>query len=153
MRIGQGWDIHPLEAGRPLWIGGVEISADRGAVGDSDADVLLHAAMDALLGAAGLGDLGVVFPAGTVAPGTPSRDLWREVWRRVTGAGWRVVNFDATVVLEAPRLGPHRAAIEASLGELLGSYEVSIKFKGADGLGPVGERHAVMASAVVLLKD
>ncbi len=152
IRVGQGWDVHPLEAGRPLWIGGVRVAADRGAVGDSDGDVLLHAAMDALLGAAGRGDLGTVHPRSQVPPGTRSTALWTPVWERVRQDGWQVASFDATVVLEAPRLGPYRTAMESVLRDLLETAHASVKFKTADGLGAVGAGQAVMASAVVLLE-
>lgn len=153
MRVGQGFDIHPLVADRALWLGGVRIPSSHGAEGDSDADVLLHATMDACLGAAGLGDLGSFFAPGQVEPGTPSRLLWQQLWPAVTRTGLRVLSLDTTVVLEAPRLLPHRQAMVAELTRLTGSPHVSVKFKSADGLGPIGEQNAVAAFATVLMGD
>jgi 2-C-methyl-D-erythritol 2,4-cyclodiphosphate synthase len=153
MRIGQGFDIHRLVPDRPLVIGGVPIPADRGALGDSDADVLLHALMDACLGAAGLGDLGTVFRPEEVRPGQSSLTLWEVVWPRVVADGWAMVSLDATVVLETPRLSPYRDAMRDRLRVLTGSPHVSVKFKSADGLGAVGAGEAVAAWATVLLAE
>jgi 2-C-methyl-D-erythritol 4-phosphate cytidylyltransferase/2-C-methyl-D-erythritol 2,4-cyclodiphosphate synthase len=151
MRIGQGFDIHPLAAGRPLVICGTVVPSDQGAVGDSDADVALHAVMDAALGAAGLGDMGTWFPRHRVTPGSSSRDLMAVVQEAVRQEGWRVVNADVTVVLERPALAALRPAMQDTLAGLLDCTAVSIKFKTADGLGVVGEGRAVAAMAVVQL--
>ncbi len=152
-RIGEGWDIHRLVPGRRLLLGGVEVPSDRGEEGYSDGDVLLHAVIDALLGSAALGDIGLHFP-----PGAPewkdadSRDLARRARDLVRQAGWRPANLDCTVVLERPRLAPHRESIRTSLAELLGMDRdaVSFKAKTMEGLGPVGEGRAVEARAVLL---
>jgi 2-C-methyl-D-erythritol 2,4-cyclodiphosphate synthase len=151
MRIGQGFDLHPLRAGYPLRLGGVTIPADRGAVGDSDGDVLLHAVMDAVLGAAGLGDLGQYFTSADVVPGTASTALWQRLQPLVEATGLRLVSLDSTVVLESPRLSPYREAIVRSLMDLTGAEHVSVKFKSADGLGVIGAGEAVAAMAVVLM--
>jgi len=151
VRVGQGFDIHPLAPGRPLVLCGTVVPSDLGAVGDSDADVALHAVMDAALGAAGLGDMGVWFPSRRVAPGTSSRDLMATVQEAVRREGWRVVNADVTVVLERPALAPLRAAMQDTLAGLLDCPAVSVKFKTADGLGAIGERRAVAATAVIQL--
>lgn len=152
-RVGEGWDIHRLAPGRRLLLGGVEVPSDRGEEGYSDGDVLLHAVIDALLGSAALGDIGIHFP-----PGDPewkdadSRDLARRARDLVRRAGWRPVNLDCTVVLERPKLAPHREAIRTSLAELLDVdvEAVSFKAKTMEGLGPVGEGRAVEARAVLL---
>ncbi|MCL8206473.1 MAG: 2-C-methyl-D-erythritol 2,4-cyclodiphosphate synthase [Actinomycetia bacterium] len=153
MRIGQGLDLHPLVQGRPLWVGGVLIPFDRGLSGDSDGDVLLHAVIDALLGAAGLGDIGTRFPPGSVAPGQASRPLLEAVAAEVRAAGYHVVNLDATVVAQAPRLGPYRAAMQAVLADVLGTAAVAVKFKTADRLGVLGAEAGIAATAVVLLEE
>ncbi len=152
-RVGEGWDIHRLVPGRRLLLGGVEVPSDRGEEGYSDGDVLLHAVIDALLGSAALGDIGLHFP-----PGAPewkdadSRDLTRRARDLVRRAGWRPVNLDCTVILERPRLAPHREAIRSSLADLLGLDRSSVSFKAKtmEGLGPVGEGRAVEARAVLL---
>ena len=154
MRIGSGYDIHPVESGRPLVLGGVRIDHETGLAGHSDADVLTHAIIDALLGAAALGDIGQHFP-----PDDPryrdadSVDLLRRAVVLVAGAGYRVVNVDATVVAEQPRLAPHiesmRAALAGALGVDVGS--VSVKATTADRLGAVGRGEGIAALAVALL--
>ena len=119
-RIGEGWDVHALVPGRPLVIGGVPIAHTHGLLGHSDADVLLHAITDALLGAAGLGDIGTHFPDSDAAfKGADSAVLLAEALARVQASGWRVGNVDATVVAQAPRLAPHRAAMVARIAALL----------------------------------
>jgi 2-C-methyl-D-erythritol 2,4-cyclodiphosphate synthase len=156
MRVGFGWDIHRLAAGRPLLLGGVRIPSDRGEEGWSDGDVLCHAVIDAVLGAACLGDIGAHFP-----PGDPrfrdadSRRLLRLAMDAVRGARRRVVNVDCTVVLEAPRIRPHVDAIRAALAEDLGipTADVSVKGKTREGLDAAGEGRAVEAFAVALLED
>ncbi len=149
MRVGIGYDSHRFAAGRRLVLGGVEIEHDRGLEGHSDADVLTHAVTDALLGAAGLGDLGTHFPAGDERwRGADSIDLLRTVFAMVRGS---VVNVDATVICEEPRLGGHRAAMESELGEVLGA-PVSVKATSNDGMGFVGRGEGVAAIAICLLE-
>lgn len=153
-RIGQGWDIHQLVAGRPLILGGVRIHHTHGLLGHSDADVLLHAITDALLGAAGLGDIGMHFPdTDPRFSGADSSRLLREARRRVQAQGWRIGNVDATVVAQAPRLAPHRQSMAASIAACLelAPEQVNVKAKTAEKLGPVGQGQAMEAYAVVLL--
>jgi 2-C-methyl-D-erythritol 2,4-cyclodiphosphate synthase len=153
-RVGQGWDLHRLVPGRKFVLGGVEVPSPRGPRGHSDADPLLHALADAVLGAAGLGDLGDHFPpADPKWKDADSRDLLRRAVEAARAAGWAVGNADATVVLEEPRLAPFKAAIRRSVAAALGVPEeaVNVKAKTAEGLGPVGAGEAVEARAVVLL--
>jgi 2-C-methyl-D-erythritol 2,4-cyclodiphosphate synthase len=153
-RIGEGWDVHALVPGRKLILGGVEIAHTSGLLGHSDADVLLHAITDALLGAAGLGDIGRHFPDTDVQfKGADSAVLLTEATRRVREAGWVLVNVDCTIVAQAPKLVPHMAAINASLAQALGvaSDQVNVKAKTAEKLGPVGMGQSMEARAVVLL--
>jgi 2-C-methyl-D-erythritol 2,4-cyclodiphosphate synthase len=154
MRIGEGWDVHALVPGRPLVIGGVAIPYERGLLGHSDADVLLHAITDALLGAAGLGDIGRHFPdTDPNFKGADSVLLLEEAARRVGQAGWSVVNVDSTVVAQAPRLAPHIDAMRARIAKALGlqAAQVNVKAKTAEKLGPVGQGQSIEARAVVLL--
>jgi 2-C-methyl-D-erythritol 2,4-cyclodiphosphate synthase len=154
MRIGEGWDVHALVPGRPLVIGGVAIPYDRGLLGHSDADVLLHAITDALLGAAGLGDIGRHFPdTDPKFKGADSVLLLEEAARRVGQAGWGIVNVDSTVVAQAPRLAPHIDAMRARIAKALGlqAEQVNVKAKTAEKLGPVGQGQSIEARAVVLL--
>lgn len=154
-RIGEGWDIHPLVQGRPLVLGGVTLAHTHGLAGHSDADALLHAITDALLGAAALGDIGAHFPESDAAfRGARSTDLLREAGRRVRAAGWQVVNIDSTVIAEAPRIAPHRAAMAENIARALGlaASQVNVKAKTAERLGPVGQGAAIEARAVVLLE-
>ncbi len=154
LRIGEGWDVHALVRGRPLVIGGVNVPHTHGLLGHSDADVLLHAITDALLGAAGLGDIGTHFPDTDARfQGADSAALLAEAWARVQAAGWRVGNVDATVVAQVPRLAPHRAAMVARIAALLGlePAQVNVKAKTAERLGPVGQGAAIEARAVLLL--
>ena len=153
-RIGEGWDVHALVPGRPLIIGGVTIPHTHGLLGHSDADVLLHAITDALLGAAGLGDIGTHFPDTDAAfQGADSVALLTEAARRVRDQGWRVGNVDSTVVAQAPRLGPHRAAMVGRIAAALAitPAQVNVKAKTAEKLGPVGQGASIEARAVVLL--
>jgi 2-C-methyl-D-erythritol 2,4-cyclodiphosphate synthase len=153
-RVGQGWDLHRLVAGRPLVLGGVTIPFEKGLQGHSDADVLTHAIIDALLGAVADGDIGTHFPdTDPVWRGISSLDLLRHALGRVRGAGWRVVNVDATVVAEHPKIAPHRDAMRAAIAQALGidPAAVSVKAKTAEGLGAEGRSEAVSAQAVVLL--
>ena len=150
-RTGIGWDSHRLVEGRPLIIGGVDIPHDRGLDGHSDADVLTHAVMDALLGAAGLGDIGQHFPDTDGAyKDADSVALLRLVVDRVAAAGWRVVNVDATVLMEHPKLAPHRESIRAVLSEALGVSlrDVGVKASTGEGMGFVGRGEGVAAMAV-----
>ena len=154
MRVGEGWDIHQLLLGRPLILGGVTIPHSHGLLGHSDADALLHAITDALLGAAGLGDIGRHFPDTDAAfAGADSTLLLRAAYERVQAAGWRLVNIDSTVIAQAPKLAPYidamRARIAAALGVAAGA--INVKAKTAEKLGPVGEGRAIEARAVCLL--
>lgn len=154
MRIGQGFDVHALVAGRKLVIGGVEIPYEKGLDGHSDADVLLHALCDALLGAAALGDIGRHFPDTDARyKDADSRVLLREVGRLVQEAGYRVVNIDSTIVAQAPKMAPHIPAmvnhIAADLG--LSRGQVNVKAKTTERLGFTGRGEGIAAEAVVLL--
>ncbi|MCW3481228.1 2-C-methyl-D-erythritol 2,4-cyclodiphosphate synthase [Neisseriaceae bacterium JH1-16] len=153
-RVGQGYDVHRLVEGRPLILGGVEIEHDKGLLGHSDADALLHAITDALLGGAGLGDIGRHFPdTAAEFKGADSRVLLREAYARVQAAGWLVVNVDATLIAQAPKLAPHIdrmcACIAADLGLEQGA--VNVKGKTNEKLGYLGRAEAIEAQAVVLL--
>jgi len=153
-RIGLGWDLHRLVPGRPLVLGGVTVPFDRGLDGHSDADVLTHAVIDALLGATADGDIGTHFPDTDAQwRGAASLELLARALARVRAAGWRVVNVDATVIAERPKLSPHRDAMREALAGTLGidAAAVSIKAKTAEGLGPEGRGDAISAQAVVLL--
>jgi 2-C-methyl-D-erythritol 2,4-cyclodiphosphate synthase len=154
MRIGEGWDVHALVPGRKLILGGVEIAHTTGLMGHSDADVLLHAITDAVLGAAGLGDIGRHFPdTDAQFKGADSRVLLQEAMRRVREKGWELVNVDSTIVAQAPKLAPHMSAIKAGVAQALGVGldQVNVKAKTAEKLGPVGMGQSMEASAVVLL--
>ncbi|TNF59048.1 MAG: 2-C-methyl-D-erythritol 2,4-cyclodiphosphate synthase [Burkholderiales bacterium] len=155
MRIGEGWDIHALVPGRPLIIGGVQIPHPLGLLGHSDADVLLHAITDAVLGAAALGDIGRHFPdTDERFRGADSTQLLAEAMRRVRQAGFELANVDSTVIAQAPRLAPHIPAMSASIAQALGVCEaqVNVKAKTAEKLGPVGQGLAIEARAVALLQ-
>jgi 2-C-methyl-D-erythritol 2,4-cyclodiphosphate synthase len=154
LRIGEGWDVHALVAGRKLIIGGVEIPHPMGLLGHSDADVLLHAITDALLGAAALGDIGSHFPDTDARfKGADSVVLLREVARRVREKGFEIGNVDSTVVAQAPRLAGHIAAMRERIAQTLGLEieQVNVKAKTAENLGPVGQGLSIEARAVVLL--
>ena len=153
-RVGEGWDVHALVPGRPLVIGGVTIPHPVGLLGHSDADVLLHAITDAVLGAAGLGDIGSHFPDTDVAfRGADSARLLAEAARRVREAGWQIGNVDSTVIAQAPRLAPHREAMAGAIAQALGIERacVNVKAKTAEKLGPVGQGQSIEARAVALL--
>jgi 2-C-methyl-D-erythritol 2,4-cyclodiphosphate synthase len=155
MRIGQGFDVHQLVAGRRLVIGGVEIAHDKGLLGHSDADVLLHAVCDALLGAAALGDIGKHFPDSDERyRGIDSRELLRQVARLLAERGRRVVNLDATIIAQAPRMAPHIprmvANIAADLG--IGAHHVNVKATTTEGLGFAGRGEGIAAQAVCLIE-
>jgi 2-C-methyl-D-erythritol 2,4-cyclodiphosphate synthase len=154
LRVGCGFDVHRLEPGRPFLVGGLEIPSDRGPVGHSDGDALLHALADALLGAAGLGDLGTLFPdTDRRWAGARSARLLVEVVARVATGGWKIVNVDAVVLCESPRLAPHRDRIRASVAGALGVSpdRVNVKGKTAERLGALGAGEAVAAFATALL--
>nr|WP_184708521.1 2-C-methyl-D-erythritol 2,4-cyclodiphosphate synthase [Comamonas odontotermitis] len=154
MRIGEGWDIHALVPGRDLVLGGVTIPHTAGLLGHSDADALLHAITDALVGAAGLGDIGTHFPdTDERFRGANSAVLLTEAMRRVAEQGWVVNNVDSTVIAQAPKLAPHIPAMRASIAKALGIDEaqVNVKAKTAEKMGPVGQGAAMEARAVVLL--
>ena len=153
-RIGEGWDVHALVPGRKLVLGGVEIPHTTGLLGHSDADVLLHAITDAVLGAAGLGDIGRHFPdTDAQFKGADSKVLLAEAMRRVRAAGYELVNVDSTIVAQAPKLAPHMQAINASVAQALGVQpdQVNVKAKTAEKLGPVGMGQSMEARAVALL--
>lgn len=154
-RTGIGWDNHRIEAGRPLIIGGVRIEADFGLAGHSDADVLLHAITDALLGAAALGDIGMHFPDTDPQWMGAGSGVFLEHAMRLAGeAGYRIVAVDSTVILQRPKLKDYRLAIRENVAKLMGLAieQVSVKFKTAEGVGPVGEGLSAEAQAVVTLR-
>ena len=154
LRIGEGWDVHALVPGRKLILGGIEIPHDRGLLGHSDADVLLHAITDALLGAAGLGDIGRHFPdTDDKFKGADSLVLLAEAARRVRELGHQIGNIDSTVIAQAPKLAPHIEAMRNRIAQALdlAPGQVNVKTKTAEKLGPVGEGLSIEARAVVLL--
>lgn len=153
-RIGQGFDVHALVSGRKLILGGVDIPFDRGLLGHSDADVLLHAITDALLGAAGLGDIGRHFPdTDPRYAGADSRVLLRDAMQSVRAAGWAVGNLDATIIAQAPKILPHAPAMVANLAADLAvaAEAINIKGKTTERLGFTGRGEGIAAQAVVLL--
>ncbi|WP_374564039.1 2-C-methyl-D-erythritol 2,4-cyclodiphosphate synthase [Ideonella sp.] len=154
LRVGEGWDTHALVVGRPLVLGGVTIPHSHGLLGHSDADALLHAITDAVLGGAGLGDIGRHFPdTAAEFKGADSFVLLAEATRRVRAAGWVVVNVDCTIVAQAPKMAPHIPAMCQRIAEALGvaADQVNVKAKTAEKMGPVGEGRAIEARAVCLL--
>lgn len=155
VRVGQGWDVHPLVPGRQLILGGVTIPYPMGLQGHSDADALLHAITDALLGAAGMGDIGGMFPDSDVRwKGADSRVLLRGALAAVQAAGWQVGNVDSTVIAQSPRIASHVAAMRANIATDLGISPdaVNIKGKTAERLGFVGRGEGIATEAVVLLR-
>lgn len=155
MRVGIGHDTHRLVAGRPLVLGGVRIEHERGLLGHSDADVVLHAVADALLGAAALGDIGELFPDTDPRwAGLDGGVLLRAVVDRVAGAGWRPVNCDVVIHAQQPKLSAHKPAIRASLSRLLDlpADAVNIKAKTGEHVGPIGRGEAIACEAAVLLE-
>ncbi len=154
-RVGLGDDTHRLVEGRPLWLGGVEIPHDRGLDGHSDADVVSHAVADALLGAAGLGDIGEHFPDTDPAwKGIAGLDLLGRVVGTVQAVGWSVVNCDLIIHAQRPKLSPYKATIRSNLADALGVpiTAINIKAKTGERVGPVGRMEAMAAQAVVLLQ-
>jgi 2-C-methyl-D-erythritol 2,4-cyclodiphosphate synthase len=154
-RVGTGFDAHVLEDGVPLTLGGVRVEHPRGLAGHSDGDVLAHALTDAVLGAAGLEDIGALFPSGDPAlRGADSVELLREAWARVRGRGWELVNADVVLIGEEPRLAPHRDKMRARLADALGvdAERVAVRATTTDGLGFTGRREGLAAQAVALLR-
>ena len=155
MRIGQGYDVHAFAAGRKLVIGGVEIAHEKGLAGHSDADVLLHAICDALLGAAALGDIGWHYPdSDPQYSGMDSRTLLKEIGKKVGAQGYRIVNIDATIVAEAPKMAPHVARMIGNIAADLDlkPAAVSVKATTTERLGFTGRGEGIAAQAVVLIE-
>ncbi len=155
-RVGQGYDVHALVPGRRLVLGGVEIPHPQGLLGHSDADVLLHAIADALLGAAGLGDIGRLYPdTDERFKDADSRALLRDAVARVKAAGWRIENVDCTVIAERPKIAPHVPAMRAGIAECLDvdATAVNVKGKTTERLGFTGRGEGIAASAVALLVE
>lgn len=156
MRIGQGIDVHAFQDGGTLKLGGVTVPFDRSLAAHSDGDVLLHALCDALLGAAGLGDIGHLYPDNDDRfAGIDSRELLRDVCKRITGKGFRVVNADMTVVAQAPKLAPHMQSITKNIATDLSvdSNQINVKATTSEHLGFTGREEGIAAFAVVLLQD
>ncbi|MBF0444868.1 MAG: 2-C-methyl-D-erythritol 2,4-cyclodiphosphate synthase [Magnetococcales bacterium] len=154
IRVGQGFDVHRWVANRPLRLGGVDIPHNLGLLGHSDADVLLHAIMDALLGAAGLGDIGRHFPdTDEQFKGIDSRELLKRVYGEISKSSWQVVNLDATVICQKPKLAPYIPAMESCVAKILNTSTscVNIKATTTEKLGFTGRGEGVAAQAVVLL--
>ena len=156
MRIGQGYDSHRLAFGKPLILGGVKVDFAKGSVGHSDGDVLVHAVIDALLGAAGLGDIGMRFPdTDPQYKGADSIQFLKKIGDMLKEAGYKVANVDATVILEQPKLGRLKAEMAARIAGALGiqTYLVNVKAKTAEGLGAAGSGDAIEAHAVALIEE
>ncbi|TME68966.1 MAG: 2-C-methyl-D-erythritol 2,4-cyclodiphosphate synthase [Chloroflexi bacterium] len=154
MRVGIGYDVHPLVDGRRLVLGGVVIEHRAGLDGHSDADVLTHAVIDALLGAAGLGDIGRHFPASDPKfKDASSLEMLAAAVESLRAAGFRVVNVDCTVIAQAPRLQPHLAAMTAELARRLGTDNVNVKGKSPEGIGALGQEAGIAAQAVAMLEE
>jgi 2-C-methyl-D-erythritol 2,4-cyclodiphosphate synthase len=153
-RVGTGYDAHALVDGVPLVLGGVELVHPRGLAGHSDGDVIAHALIDALLGAAGLGDIGSLFPSGDERfRGSSSLDLLREAYRQVRAAGWKLVNADCVLVGEEPKILLHRSQMRERLVEAIGEGEVNVRATTTDGLGFTGRGDGLAAQAVALLES
>ena len=155
IRVGMGYDVHRFEEGRPLWLGGINIPHTHGLAGHSDADVLIHAICDALLGAAALRDIGHHFPDTSAQyAGIDSKILLRETVKLLADAGWRIGNVDATICAERPKLNPHIPAMQACLAPLMGiePEDVSIKATTTEKLGFTGRKEGMSAYAVVLIE-
>ena len=156
MRVGLGFDVHRLAEGDGVILGGVSLPSDKKLVGHSDGDALCHAFIDALLGAAALGDIGMRFPdTDPKYKGASSVELLKQVGREVAGAGYKIVNIDSVVVARAPKLSDHREAIINKISDALGlgPRQVSVKGKTAEGLGVVGAGEALCAQAVALVEE
>ncbi|MEX2211606.1 MAG: 2-C-methyl-D-erythritol 2,4-cyclodiphosphate synthase [Gaiellaceae bacterium] len=153
LRIGSGFDAHALVEGVPLVLGGVAFDHPRGLAGHSDGDVLAHALIDAVLGAAGLGDIGTLFPSGDPRwEGASSLDLLARAWADVRAAGWELVNADVVLIGEEPRIGGRRAELEAALSAVVAG-PVSVRATTTDGLGFTGRGEGLAAQAVALLRQ
>ena len=153
LRVGLGVDAHALETGVPLVLGGVEIPSERGLAGHSDGDVIAHALIDAILGAAGLGDIGSLFPSGEERfRGVSSLALLAEAYAQVREAGWSLVNADCVLIGEEPRIAEHREAMRRRMRETLGEGEVNVRATTTDRLGFTGRREGLAAQAVALLR-
>ena len=153
VRVGIGFDVHALVDGVPLVLGGVELDHPRGLAGHSDGDVLAHALVDAVLGAAGLGDIGSLFPSGEERfRGVSSLDLLRDAYAQAREAGWRLVNADCVLVGEEPRIAPHREEMRRRLQAAIGEGEVNVRATTTDGLGFAGRGEGLAAHAVALLE-
>jgi 2-C-methyl-D-erythritol 2,4-cyclodiphosphate synthase len=154
MRVGIGYDVHPLVAGRTLMLGGVRVDHSEGLDGFSDADVLTHAVIDAVLGAAGLGDIGTLFPAGDPKyRGAASLEMLDIAVKAVHDAGFRIVNVDCTVIAQEPRLQPYLARMSSNLAEQLGTDSVNVKGKSPEGLGALGAKAGIAAQAVATIEE
>jgi 2-C-methyl-D-erythritol 2,4-cyclodiphosphate synthase len=154
LRVGIGVDAHALERGVPLVLGGVRLDYDRGLAGHSDGDVLAHALTDAVLGAAGLGDIGALFPSiDEKFHGASSLDLLREAYRQVLDAGWSLVNADCVLIGERPKIAPHREEMRRRLSEAVGGGEVNVRATTTDQLGFTGRGEGLAAHAVALLES
>jgi 2-C-methyl-D-erythritol 2,4-cyclodiphosphate synthase len=154
VRVGIGYDVHPLVAGRTLMLGGVRIEHEAGLDGYSDADVLTHAVIDAVLGAAGLGDIGTLFPAGEPKyAGVASLEMLSVAVKAVRDAGYRVVNVDCTVIAQEPRLQPYLEKMKSNLAEQLGTHSVNVKGKSPEGLGALGAKAGIAAQAVATIEE
>jgi 2-C-methyl-D-erythritol 2,4-cyclodiphosphate synthase len=155
LRVGTGFDAHALVEDVPLVLGGIRIDHPRGLAGHSDGDVLAHALTDAVLGAAGLADIGALFPSGDARfQGADSVELLREAWRQVQEGGWELVNADVVLIGEEPRLAPHRDAMRTRLADALGvgPERVAVRATTTDGLGFTGRGEGLAAQAVALLR-
>jgi 2-C-methyl-D-erythritol 2,4-cyclodiphosphate synthase len=155
MRVGLGYDIHPLGKGRKLILGGVEIPHVQGLIGHSDADALIHAVCDALLGAMGEGDLGTHYPSSDPKfKNISSSVLLGEIAGRLDKKGFRLLNLDTVIIAQAPRLGPHLASMQARIAEVLGVEKdmVNVKVKSGEGLDAVGREEAIAAQAICLIE-
>jgi 2-C-methyl-D-erythritol 2,4-cyclodiphosphate synthase len=155
LRIGYGYDVHRLEVGEEFWIGGILVPHSKGAVGHSDADVLLHAVCDALLGALALGDIGLHFPdTDPTYKGIDSKKLLARTWSLIEEKGWTLVNLDTTICLQSPKLAPHIQSMRSCIAEIIGSDidSVSVKATTTEKLGFVGTEAGISAHAVVMLK-
>lgn len=152
-RIGHGYDVHALQDGLPMWLGGIRIEYARGFVAHSDGDVAIHALCDALLGAAGLGDIGLHFPDSDPAfKGIDSKRLLAETISKISAEGWKVVNADITIALQAPKLRPHIDSMKAALSPILGTDALNIKATTTERLGFVGRGEGCEVWAVALLQ-
>ena len=154
LRIGHGYDVHRLTEGRKLILGGVEIPYEKGLLGHSDADVLVHAVMDALTGAARLGDIGKLFPdADPAFKGADSRELLREAWRRIQAKGYTLGNVDVTIIAQAPKMLPHIPQMRVFIAEDLGCHmdDVNVKATTTEKLGFTGRGEGIACEAVALL--